>query len=97
MPFPGRKPLLLIPLVGFLITSIIDLVLSVVYRDVPLEFFYLSAIGFAFGGEPIYYMGYYGYGASITTLDERASRMARWSFASAQGDMSDAALFHSKV
>ncbi len=74
----GRKPLLILPLAGFLVTSVIDIVMVAIYRDVPLEYFLLSSIGFILGGEPVYYMGYYGLGASITSPEERAARMARF-------------------
>jgi predicted MFS family arabinose efflux permease len=43
----------------------------------PIEFFYLESLPAFFGGLVVYYLGIYGYGASVTEPGERAHRIAR--------------------
>ncbi len=45
------------------------------YRELPLEFFYFNNIFYFMGGSSLYYLGTYGYGADVTTPDERAFRL----------------------
>ena len=39
-----------------------------------MEFFYMDNIFYFFGGASFFYLGTYGYGADVTTPDERAFR-----------------------
>ena len=39
-----------------------------------MEFFYMDNIFYFFGGASLFYLGTYGYGADVTTPDERAFR-----------------------
>jgi hypothetical protein len=58
--------------------SIFDLI-WVIWNDVlPTEFYFTTETFALFGGQAVYYMGYYGYGASITSLDNRAALLARY-------------------
>ena len=43
----------------------------------PLEFFYMDNVFYFFGGASLFYLGTYGYGADVTTADERAFRQDR--------------------
>ena len=44
----------------------------------PTEFFFLEEAYAFFGGQSVYYMGYYAYGASVTTIENRATTMGRY-------------------
>ena len=73
----GRKPLIMIPLLGFLFTAISGIINFAFIKVLPLEFFYLETISSFFGGFSIYYLGIYSYGASISEPKDRAHRIAR--------------------
>jgi hypothetical protein len=45
-----------------------------VSREVALEFFNLDNINMFLGGWALYYLGIYGYGADVTTVEERSVR-----------------------
>ena len=74
----GRKPLLFWPLLGMFLGSLVDLVIMIFVRELPVEMWLISSLAGFFGGQTIYYMGYYGLGSSITTDEERTSRLARF-------------------
>ncbi len=74
----GRKPLLLFPAFGRVLSSVFELVNYAFFDSLPLEFFYLSQIYYYFGGDSVYYLGFYSFGASITSLTERATLLARF-------------------
>ena len=74
----GRKPLLMVPQFGNLLAGISDIFMYVFMEQLPLEFFYLEQLYSLLGGAPVYSLGFYGYGSSITTFTERASRLARY-------------------
>ena len=73
----GRKPLLLFPLIGELIRSILNIFHYAFIETLPLEFFYFEKIGSFFGGSTVYYLGVYSFGTSVTKPNERAFRLAR--------------------
>lgn len=73
----GRKPLLLFPLIGSLITKSVYVIGSLFPNQLPLDFFYLAAAWDIFGGMPIYYMGIYGYGSNAAKQPQRATTLAR--------------------
>jgi len=76
----GRKPCLFLPVFGALIGTIFDFINYTWIKTLPTEFFYISG-GFWYfilGGNAVYYLGTYGYGASITTNEERAKVLGRF-------------------
>ena len=73
----GRKPAIMIPLIGFIFTSISGIINFAFIKELPLEFFYLETISSFFGGFTIYYLGIYSYGASVSEPNDRAHRIAR--------------------
>ena len=52
----GRKPTLLVPLLGHIVAGIFDIINNAFIETLPIEFFYLSKIGGFFGGEAVYYL-----------------------------------------
>ena len=73
----GRKPLILIPMIGDFISTIFNIINYAFIDTLPLEFFYTDKIGSFFGGYAVYYLGVYSYGTAITQPNERAYRLAR--------------------
>ena len=73
----GRKPLMVIPLVGFVLTNVALLLNYLFIEHLPVQFFYVDRIWQLFGGVSVFYLGSYGYIASITSKNERAYRLAR--------------------
>ena len=70
-----RKPLLAVPLFGFLVASVLQLLICVFAEALPVQAFYADTF-FAFcGGLPVYYIGVYAFGASVTTPEERPHRL----------------------
>ena len=65
------------PLTGILVGTLIDIVNLAFIRQFPLEMWYLSCVYTLFGGVPVYYLGHYAFGASITEPDERTTRLTR--------------------
>ena len=68
------------PVFGALIGTIFDFINYTWIKTLPTEFFYISG-GFWYfilGGNAVYYLGTYGYGASITTNEERAKILGRF-------------------
>ncbi len=73
----GRKPLMMLPLFGCVLTDITLLVNYIFIETLPTEFFYFERLWFFFGGISVMYLGVYGYVATITTSEDRAYRLAR--------------------
>ncbi len=73
----GRKPLLLLPLIGDFTRMLLNLVNYAFIETLPLEFFYVDNIASFFGGSTVYYLGVYSYGTTVTKPKERAHRLAR--------------------
>jgi MFS family permease len=73
----GRKPLLLYPLVGYFLGSLINIINYAFIDTLPLEFFYLNKISAFFGGYAVYFLGVFVYGTTVTKPEERAYRLAR--------------------
>ena len=74
--FGKFKLLLFFPIFGTMLTIILMLINYVFLDTFPVEFFYLRSVSSVFGGMSIYYLGYYGYGAAVSTPEERAYRLA---------------------
>ena len=55
----GRKPLILLPLVGFFTGYLLNTIHYSLLSSLPLEFFYTDNVSAFFGGMPIYYLGIY--------------------------------------
>ena len=73
----GRKPLLMFPIVGYFFSAIGGIINYMFLETLPLEFFYIETLPAFFGGLVVYYLGMYGYGASVSEPEERAHRIAR--------------------
>jgi len=73
----GRKPLMILPMIGDLIGTLFNIINYAFIDTLPLEFFYTDKIGSFFGGYAVYYLGVYSYGTTITKPKERAHRLAR--------------------
>jgi hypothetical protein len=73
----GRKPLILFPLIGYLLSSIFNTINYAFIKVLPVEFFYLDKVNSLFGGFSIFLLGIYAYGTSVTKSDERAYRLTR--------------------
>ena len=65
---------------GALLGSIFDCINYTWIRELPTEFFYISgSFWFSiFGGNAVYYLGTYGYGASVATDENRAKVLGRF-------------------
>ena len=72
------KLLFTLPIVGVFLSNIAELINYAFIDSLPIEFFYVkdAFIG-VFGGEPIYYLGIYGYGAAVSLPENRPRLMAR--------------------
>ncbi len=65
------------PIVGYFFSAIGGIISYVFLETLPLEFFYIETLPAFFGGLVVYYLGLYGYGASVSEPEERAHRIAR--------------------
>lgn len=74
----GRKPLILWPTAGAVLSAIFSTVNYAFINVLPLEFFYFDYFWQFLGGSPIYYLGIYGYGATVSRPEERAKKLARF-------------------
>ena len=74
--FGKFRLLIFFPIFGTMLTRLIMLINYAFLDTLPVEVFHLRSISSIFGGMSIYYLGYYGYGAAISTPEERAHRMA---------------------
>jgi MFS family permease len=73
----GRKPLLLYPLAGYFLGSLINIINYAFIDTLPLEFFYLNKISAFFGGNAVFILGVFVYGTSVTKPKERSYRFSR--------------------
>ena len=75
----GRKPLMIFPLVGAIITSTVKIINLIWVRELPTEFFYLTNGLFynLLGGYSVYLLGSYSFGASVSSESQRATTLAR--------------------
>lgn len=74
----GRKPLMILPIIGQILEGTALIVNKVWFRELPAEALWLANIYDVLGGGAIWYLAVYGFAADITTPEERASRMARF-------------------
>lgn len=73
----GRKPLILIPMIGYFLSSVV-LILNYAFIEVlPIEFLFLTRISSLFGGYTVLFLGIYGYGTSVTNTEDRTYRLTR--------------------
>ena len=70
----GRKPLIYVPLFGSFLSSVAQLLICIFVDVLPVEAFYADTVYAFCGGMPVYYMGVYSFGASVTTPEERPHR-----------------------
>ena len=70
----GRKPCILLPLIGAFIGNIFNFINYALINQLPTEFFYLCGSFWynILGGNGVFALGYYGFGASISTDENRA-------------------------
>lgn len=73
----GRKPLIFFPLLGLVVSFVLNIVNCVFINDLPVEFFYLDNVYAFFGGYAVLYLGTYTFMTNITDAEERAQRLAR--------------------
>ena len=73
----GRKPLLIFPILGNVLSRVVGVINATFIYDLPLEFFYVENISAFFGGYAVYYLGMYSYITNVTKEKERAHRLAR--------------------
>ena len=73
----GRKPLMIVPIIGAVVTDAALLLNYLFIESVPLQLFYVEHLWQLFGGISIMYMGVYGYIASYTEPEERSYRLVR--------------------
>jgi MFS family permease len=75
----GRKPLLFWPLLGGTIGMVFHIINYTWINELPMAFFYVpDCFWYFFGGSPIWYLGVYGYGASISQPNDRVKLLARY-------------------
>jgi MFS family permease len=75
----GRKPLMFWPMIGNIIGIVLWIINYAFINELPIEFLYLPDFFWNFfGGSPIYYLGVYGYGASISEPKDRVELLARF-------------------
>ena len=73
----GQKPLMMMPIIGFIFSSIAAMVNYTFIEVIPIELLYFESLPAFFGGIPVYYLGIYSYGSLVTKPEERAHRIAR--------------------
>ncbi len=73
----GRKPLLLLPMVGSILEMVAFTLGYWLFYRVPLWFFHLTALNELTGGYALFFLGVYGFGSNSTRQDKRATRLAR--------------------
>merc|ERR1719410_2705293 len=74
----GRGPLLFLPIIGQILEGVALLVNKIWFTELPLEALWLANIYDWFGGSAVWYLGVYTFAADITSVEQRASRMARF-------------------
>ena len=69
-----------LPLLGSAFGTFFSLINYIWIRELPTEFFFITGDFWysVLGGNPVYYLGTYGYGASISKEAKRASLLARY-------------------
>ena len=72
----GQKPLIMLPLIGFIFSAISGILTYAFIETIPIEFFYFESVYAFFGGVPVYYLGIYNYGAMVSKPEDRAHRIA---------------------
>jgi len=80
----GRKPVMLIPLIGDILASIIY-IFNVYFSQAPVEYILLSNIYSLFGGRFCFFIGMYSYLADTSSSRSRTSRIAFLDIASVVG------------
>ena len=72
-PATGLKPCIILPMVGAFISNCFNFVNYTWILKLPTEFFYLCGLFWfnILGGTGVFCLGYYGYGASISTEETR--------------------------
>ena len=73
----GRKPLMLVPLTGYILSSLVHILYYTFMDALPIEFLFLIRISSLFGGYAVLFLGIYGYGAADSKPEDRTYRMAR--------------------
>lgn len=71
----GRKPLMILPMVGTILNQGIY-VINVYYTGLKAEYILLSSLGSLFGGFTCFLVGIYSYISDVTYLKARTSRVA---------------------
>ena len=66
-----RKPLILLPLIGGLMTNITYILIAIFEDAIPLHMFFLTKMWEICGGMPLYYLGVCGYAATNSTKYNR--------------------------
>ena len=74
----GRGPLLIFPVIGQILNGTALLLNKVWFTELPLEALWLAQVYNLMGGEAVWYLGVYSFAADITSIEDRASRMARF-------------------
>ena len=74
----GRKPLIIVPIFGAVLTAIGMLVNCIFIENLPVQFFYIDRLWQFFGGISVIYLGAYGYIATYSNVQERAYMLARF-------------------
>merc|ERR1712038_7065 len=74
----GRGPLLFLPIIGQILEGVALLVNKIWFTELPLEALWLANIYDWFGGSAVWYLGVYTFAADITSVEQHASRMARF-------------------
>ena len=74
----GRGPLLIFPVIGQILNGTALLLNKVWFTELPLEALWLAQVYNLMGGEAVWYLGVYSFATDITSIEDRASRMARF-------------------
>ena len=74
----GRKPLMIAAILGQILEGVALLVNQIWFTELRLEFLWATNIYDMMGGGAIWYLAVYGFAADITSVEDRASRMARF-------------------
>ncbi len=83
----GRKPLIIVPMIGFLLSGIFEIIFYTFEHQLPIYFWYLTLTFQFMGGMGVYYLGYYGFGATVASADKRAMQLARFDGAERVGSL----------
>ena len=73
----GRKFLILVPFVGYILVCLAFIANVYFFEELPVEFLWVENISAIFGSQIIFYIGCYGHLADTTSIESRSNNCAK--------------------